>query len=398
MNIAVIGGGFSGLLTAYLLQKKGHQITVYERLPNLGGHCQSFSFGEHPIEMGTVFSFNAGIKSLLDELGTTYAERLTFRNFVNAQLEKIELLSIEEAPLLMRELTALEQVLQTLHFDFKTTIYGDIPEALMSSLYDFLSAHHLPILIKLLSPHLSSYGFGDIRQIPAYYGLCIFDRDTICSFIKGEKLLFITNGISDLIQKLARKLSDVRLNLAVTNIAPVEEGVMVFTDFDVHVYDQVFITTPLPPDAIQSPIHQAFMAKLKTHDYITCAFEVAGKHLVTTYFTHQMGEKNKLQFFHTYACGSKNVLVAYAYGASSPEVVDAIRQELTLLGISVTHLIDIRSWHIFPHFSIDTISSQTYLSLKAAGIHSHIHFSGALVSKPSIAHLYASIKTQLESF
>ena len=36
-NIAVVGGGPGGLSAAYFLQLMGHQVTVYEMLPKLGG-------------------------------------------------------------------------------------------------------------------------------------------------------------------------------------------------------------------------------------------------------------------------------------------------------------------------------------------------------------------------
>lgn len=42
MNIAIIGGGLSGLLCAFFLEKKGYTPTIYERLPKLGGVMDSF--------------------------------------------------------------------------------------------------------------------------------------------------------------------------------------------------------------------------------------------------------------------------------------------------------------------------------------------------------------------
>ena len=36
MKIAVIGGGASGMVTAYLLDKQGHFVTVFEEQPILG--------------------------------------------------------------------------------------------------------------------------------------------------------------------------------------------------------------------------------------------------------------------------------------------------------------------------------------------------------------------------
>ncbi len=43
MKVAIIGGGASGMVTAYLLDKQGHQVTVFERQPVLGGHIRTLN-------------------------------------------------------------------------------------------------------------------------------------------------------------------------------------------------------------------------------------------------------------------------------------------------------------------------------------------------------------------
>jgi uncharacterized protein len=48
MKIAIIGGGASGMVTAYLLDKQGHQVTVFERKPMLGGHIQTLNQNVSP--------------------------------------------------------------------------------------------------------------------------------------------------------------------------------------------------------------------------------------------------------------------------------------------------------------------------------------------------------------
>jgi len=50
LNIAIIGGGVSGLSAAYFLSKKGHRATVFERDERVGGLAASFDFGGHLIE------------------------------------------------------------------------------------------------------------------------------------------------------------------------------------------------------------------------------------------------------------------------------------------------------------------------------------------------------------
>jgi glycine/D-amino acid oxidase-like deaminating enzyme len=48
MKIAVIGGGASGLVSAYLLDKQGHHVSVFERQPMLGGHIRTLNKNVKP--------------------------------------------------------------------------------------------------------------------------------------------------------------------------------------------------------------------------------------------------------------------------------------------------------------------------------------------------------------
>lgn len=41
MKVAVVGGGFSGMLAAYLLEQKSAEVTLFERNEGLGGHCHT---------------------------------------------------------------------------------------------------------------------------------------------------------------------------------------------------------------------------------------------------------------------------------------------------------------------------------------------------------------------
>jgi uncharacterized protein len=43
MEIAIIGGGASGMVTAYALDKQGHHVTVFERQSVLGGHIRTLN-------------------------------------------------------------------------------------------------------------------------------------------------------------------------------------------------------------------------------------------------------------------------------------------------------------------------------------------------------------------
>ncbi|MBV8534578.1 MAG: NAD(P)-binding protein [Alphaproteobacteria bacterium] len=48
----IIGGGFAGCIAAQMLSKKGHDVTLVERAPFLGGTCRTEWWGGHPYTLG----------------------------------------------------------------------------------------------------------------------------------------------------------------------------------------------------------------------------------------------------------------------------------------------------------------------------------------------------------
>lgn len=56
MNIAIIGGGLSGLLCALMLEKRGYSPTIYERLPKVGGVLDSFKRKKILFDIGFHYS------------------------------------------------------------------------------------------------------------------------------------------------------------------------------------------------------------------------------------------------------------------------------------------------------------------------------------------------------
>lgn len=56
MNVAIIGGGLSGLLCALLLERRGYSPTIYERLPKVGGVLDSFKRKKILFDVGFHYS------------------------------------------------------------------------------------------------------------------------------------------------------------------------------------------------------------------------------------------------------------------------------------------------------------------------------------------------------
>ncbi|MEI6674198.1 MAG: NAD(P)/FAD-dependent oxidoreductase [Verrucomicrobiota bacterium] len=70
-NIAIIGGGFTGLVAAKNLTDCGHRVTIYESGKELGGLAACFELGGTPLEKAYhhLFRTDTAILSLIEELG-----------------------------------------------------------------------------------------------------------------------------------------------------------------------------------------------------------------------------------------------------------------------------------------------------------------------------------------
>ena len=396
MHYAVVGGGFSGLLAAYLLEKKGKKVTLYEKEEILGGHCRTIVNKDIYGEIGTVFSFSDHIKELLFELDVAYTERYTYRNFLDEDFSKSEHVSFEAVQIIMKDLSQLQNLLQGQYPTTENMNYGDIPKDLLQPLDQFLMINNLHSIRSLISPMLSSFGFGCISDIPAYYALNIFTVETILSFIKGEKLLFVNKGMSEIVHKFSQNISDIRYAVNIEGIEEKNNKVVIKTPYGQDAYSQVLITAKLSNSVLRNDFYRQAMEKITTNPYFTCAYEIENQKIVTTYYKPHLGITEKIQFFHIFKQNNKCILVAYAYGLLNPDLVNRTTADIEKSGVKIKRLITTKQWEIFPHVPEEGLRENFYSDLVAHQGNHGIKFIGSLISKPSISNLYASVKREVE--
>lgn len=395
MKVAVIGGGFSGMLAAYLLEKEGIDVTIYEKEEYIGGHCKTLISKNVSTELGTIFSFTRQIKELLIDLQVDYTERFIYRNFVDENYQTVEHMLKDDVVLLMDELCRLKIILEK-HSTYLNDInFGYIPEELMIPLNVFLENHDLRSVSQIMTPYLSSFGFGSIDNIQAYYAFKVFNVNTLNAFIGGEKLLFINKGTSELIRKLSEKISDIRYSLEVINVEVVTDKVKVETTYGADYFDKVLITTKLPTDVIKDKLYNQLMKKIDTNPFIVCVYEVSNKDLVTTYYKSHLGKKSKIQFFYASNQNNRTILVAYAYGHIEKNIIGAITNDIKKLGVNIKQLITVKQWYIFPHLKAHNLTQVFYKEINERQKISNICLIGSLVSKQSIDNLYLSVRNSV---
>ena len=395
MKVAVIGGGFSGMLAAYLLEKKGIDVTIYEKHEYIGGHCKTLVSKNVYTELGTVFSFAGHIKELLIDLQVDYTERFIYRNFVDEHYQFVEHMLKEDVVLLMDDLARLEAILKPHNPYLNEINYGYIPEELMLPIKDFLKKHDLRFICQIIAPHLSSFGFGCMDNIQAYYVFKVFSIDTLFSFIRGDKVLLLNKGMGELINKLGQRITDIRYSMEVNNVEMVGDLVKVETPYASDYFDKVLITTKLPTGVIKDQLYNELMKKIDTNPFITCAYEVNNKDLVTTYYKAHLGKKEKIQFFFSSKQHNRTIITSYAYGTVGKEIVAEITSDLDKIGVDIKQLITAKQWYIFPYLKEENLTQTFYKEINQRQKVSNIRLIGSLVSKPSIDNLYSSVKASV---
>lgn len=392
MHVAIIGAGFSGMLTAYLLEKQNIKVTIFEKEEFIGGHCKTITSKNTFFELGTICLFTNRIKALLIELNIKYTESFIYINFVDKNHKSTEHMSQQEVKKLMLELKELEKKLLDYSESLKNINFGIIHEDLMMTFKEFTNKFNFISLRKFIKPFLASFGFGHVDSIQTYYIFKIFNLNVINSYLQGNKLLFINKGTSELIDKLSSNISDIRYSLEVNNIEKVDNKVKVETPYSSDLFDKVLITTKLPKDVINDKLYNSLMKKIETNPFIACAYEITDCDSVTTYFKENHGILGKIQFFHIAKHNNNTTLVAYAYGREEKKIIDGITADIKSLGINILHLITVKQWFMFPHLKEQNLTTNFYDEINEHQKDSNICLIGSLVSIPSIDNLYSSVK------
>lgn len=85
MRIAIIGGGASGMVTAYLLDKQGHEVTVIERQAILGGHIRTLNKNVKPNQSDCHEILESGVL----EFPTVFKEFMSLMQELEVELEPV---------------------------------------------------------------------------------------------------------------------------------------------------------------------------------------------------------------------------------------------------------------------------------------------------------------------
>lgn len=258
MRIAVVGSGIAGLSAAWLLSTR-HEVTVFEKSARLGMDAHSLDI-ERPgglarvdVPLRVFFDgFYPNLTALYRELGIEFkpvnysasfgvlGERTYFR-YDNYRVGRYSLPFLKGSGSLNRK--ALRIGLDNLRF------FRQLPRSLARGIADDVT------LEDYLERHGYSQSFAERFLYPAFSGICTCSHDSIrayparvvLEYLNSGLLLSsvqrVTRGTQDVVDRLARQVSEIRLDTEIMDVSPTAAGVTVHTGDDALTFDHVVMAT-----------------------------------------------------------------------------------------------------------------------------------------------------------
>jgi len=262
MNIAIIGGGISGLSTAFFLLQKHPDaaITLYEKAPALGGKMHTHEAEGFLFEEGSN-GFLSNKPDTLDLVKASGAEDLLMRSSDNARVrfiykDSLELLPESPKAFLKTPLLSWRGKLRVLKEPFVPPRTDESDETLQSFGYRRVGQEMTDTFLDPMVAGVFASAPDKISVQAAFPAVVRLEREyggLFKGMIKKKKkdagpggvLMSFRGGVSAFVDRLAEGLkADIRTNTEVTAIAKADEGYTVTADGQSEAYDRVVLSTP----------------------------------------------------------------------------------------------------------------------------------------------------------
>ncbi len=397
--IGIIGAGAAGLSAAYELRKQGYQnITVLEKLPQIGGHCRTIQIGDRNYEIGALVVGvpYTSIQELIRETGASTAPLQTLR-------------TVELSDSGYRVMPRLRQVFSKLRPIWKSvSIYREKYANLGQPGYRNLPWDELGCtfeqwarkrnLTEILSTYASIYvgwGYGYLENVAAAYVFKLADlyyksiNDLILHPTRGAAMEYLVDGYQNLWQRVARPF-DVRTNVTVQSITRGED-IRVRTDSGEFVFQKLILACPLDEslkflDA--SPDEKRLLSRIRNLDFYTFACTVENPDSGHFYFVNEnLAENRRGHVISSYRRWlDRDICVYYVIGdgSSQEELFSRLEKDVAGAGGRITELHRADRWKYFPHVSPEDIRLGFYDEMERMQGRNSTYYAGGILGFPTV--------------
>lgn len=248
MKIAIIGGGISGLVAAYHLNKF-HEITLFEAESWIGGHTHTVKYDGLNIDTGFIV-FNdrtyPNFQKLLDFLDVDYRPtEMSFSvrndscgleyngNTINSLFSDRKNLLNPRFYRLLLDILLFNKLVKAGRYNELDTLETFIKKHNFSSW--FIDGYLLPI-----GSAIWSMGTADMLSFPLKFFARFFINHGLLDIINRPQWYTVCGGSSQYIKPLINSFKDkIYLNSAVESVVKTKSGVLVVVNSKEHRFDKV---------------------------------------------------------------------------------------------------------------------------------------------------------------
>ena len=334
MRIAIIGGGAAGMATAYLLDKQGHHVTVFERQPMLGGHIRTLNKNVKPSQ----FVCNEVLCHEILESGPLEFPT-AFHNFF-ALMEELD---VELVPIsigselfpqkgnhffnevaIKKNFTGIQRLLEYLRFDslyvrsaglWLKTRFADMEDFYDRPLSRYLKDDNTTSLwLKLLTMYSYSIPFDLIDDFPAELALPML-RDYL-----AVKWVRVEGGVYTYIEKILERFKgDIVLGVEIANIVRTSDTIKIeHSQGESQEFDKVVFA--IPPDQVMALLADPTDVEIKRFSAWKANYITTTVHTDTSmYDSRGIRQPAEFDFFQTDTRWGYNGRLNQLCGISSPQ-------------------------------------------------------------------------------
>lgn len=410
-RIAVIGGGLSGLVIAEGLLKKGYKnVTVFEKNEQLGGKLHTIWYKGKSYELGAIFGLPSysNLRKLMKRLNIKADGPKLSRMNYNVDGEKIMPIPKEELGDFVKELVRFPDVLG-MYKSLKNANIKNIEPSLMLPFSKWCDMHKFEVLKTVYVHYFTSFGLGNIDEVPALYVLRIMNYNHLASFMKIPEFYTWKDGVSSLAKRLSREVEDIRLGQKIVNISLSHQKTLwLQTQFEKLEFDKAIITAPLDQfshldlwdESMKNRIDSIKYQSFNVYAFIVDKVPKGCGCILENLSLSRRGHITIWDArWDTY--NDEGMVVIYAYNPpdnSKISAVDIIKDDLLRLGIKNPRLYQAKRWQHCPYVDTLALENGFYDEMESMQGIDNVFLAGEIMSMLSIENCIGYSQDLLHRF
>lgn len=396
-RIAIVGGGFSGLVIADELRQKGYQnITVFEKEDRVGGKLHTIWYKGKSHEMGAIFGLPSHqyLRSLMKRNQLKSDGPKLSRTNYDDYGQKVMPMPKEILGDYLLELERFPEVLKN-YPSLKRASMEHVETSLMQPFSKWCDENRFIVLKMVYVQYFTIFGLGGIDDVPALYALRILNDENLMSFMGLPQFITWKEGASTLIESLMKNTRDIRIGQEVKNISVLKDQTLaVHTVYEVQEFDQVIITAPLEQFSQCEVIHEDLKRNfgyIKYQDFNVYAIiaENVPKGCGCILGNINLYSKGHMIMWNTRweEKDGEGMMMVYAYNQEDSSLLtsfELIKEDLQKLGIKNPKLYQAKRWKHCPYVGQEALENGFYDLMESMQGQNHVYFAGEIMSTLSM--------------